>query len=89
VCILLVYLMCGYNYLNMYGYFLYMLHVYVYCYFGVNMCSYRCICLFMFYIYVFTRALCVYILIACNSKNLCGIVQLDVGYVTICSTERT
>jgi hypothetical protein len=31
----------------------------------------------------------VYILIACSFKNLCGIAQLDVGYVTICSVERT
>jgi hypothetical protein len=30
----------------------------------------------------------VYVLIACSSKNLCGISQLDVGYVTVCSTER-
>jgi hypothetical protein len=31
----------------------------------------------------------VYILIACSSKNLCGIAQLDVGYVTVCFTKRT
>jgi hypothetical protein len=31
----------------------------------------------------------VYILIECSSKNLCGIAQLDVGHVTICSAERT
>jgi hypothetical protein len=30
----------------------------------------------------------VYILIACSSKNLCGIAQLDVGYVTVCFAER-
>jgi hypothetical protein len=35
------------------------------------------------------RVLCVYILIACSSKNLCGIAQLDTGYVTVCSAERT
>jgi hypothetical protein len=34
------------------------------------------------------RVLCVYILIACSLKNLCGIAKLDVGYVTICSVER-
>jgi hypothetical protein len=69
-CIFLwVYLMCGYNHLNIYGYFFYMLHVYVYYYFGVNPCSYTCICLFMFYIYVLAKALCVYILIACSSKK--------------------
>jgi hypothetical protein len=46
------------------------------------------------YVYIFiynasARVLCVYILIACSSKNLCGIAQLDVGYVTVCSAERT
>jgi hypothetical protein len=47
------------------------------------------------YLYVYVlynasaRVLCVYILIACSSKNLCGIAQLDTGYVTVCSTERT
>jgi hypothetical protein len=66
-----------------------MLHVYIYCYFSVNLCIYRCICMFTFYIYVFTRALCVYVLISCSSKNLCGIDQLDVGYVRVCSVERT
>jgi uncharacterized protein (UPF0261 family) len=30
----------------------------------------------------------VYILIACISKKLCNIAQLDVGYVTVCSTQR-
>jgi hypothetical protein len=35
------------------------------------------------------RVLCVYILIACSSKNLCGITQLDTGYVTVCFIERT
>jgi hypothetical protein len=34
------------------------------------------------------RVLCVYILIACSSKIVCGIAQLDVGYVTVCSAER-
>jgi hypothetical protein len=29
---------------------LYMLHVYVYCYFSVNLCIYRCIGMFTFYI---------------------------------------
>jgi hypothetical protein len=84
------YHMCSYNYVCFYGYFLYMLHVYVYCYFSVNLCIYRGICMFTFYIYnASTRVLCVYILIAYSSKNLCGIAQLDVGYVTICSVERT
>jgi hypothetical protein len=83
------YHMCGYNCVYFYGYFLYMLHVYVYYYFSVNLCIYRCICMFTFYIYVSARVLCVYILIACSSKNLCGIAQLDTGYVTVCSAERT
>jgi hypothetical protein len=26
--------------------------------------------------------MCVYVLIACSSKNVCGIAQLDVAYVT-------
>ena len=33
--------------------------------------------------------MCVYVLIACSSKILCGIAQLDAGYVTVCSAERT
>jgi hypothetical protein len=36
-----VYPMCGYNCLYSYGYFLYMLHVCVYCYFSMNPCNYR------------------------------------------------
>jgi hypothetical protein len=44
--------------------------------------------MFTFYIYVSARVLCVYILIACSSKNLCGIAKLDVGYVTVCSAKR-
>jgi hypothetical protein len=83
------YHMCGYNCVYFYGYFLYMMLVYDYYYFSVNPCIYRCIWLFTFYIYVSTRVLCVYILIVCNSKNLCGIAQLDTGYVTVCSVERT
>jgi hypothetical protein len=32
---------------------------------------------------------CVYIfLIACSSKNLCGIAQLVFGYVIVCFAER-
>jgi hypothetical protein len=30
----------------------------------------------------------VYNLIACSSKTLCGIAQLDVGYVIVCSIDR-
>jgi hypothetical protein len=47
------------------------------------MCVCVCVC-----VCVSARALCVYNLIACSSKNLCGIAQLDVGYVTVCSTKR-
>jgi hypothetical protein len=43
--------------------------------------------MFTFYIDMFPQELCVYILIACSSKNLCGIAQLDVRYVTVCSAE--
>jgi hypothetical protein len=48
--VLWVYLMHGYDCLYICGYFLYMLHVYVYSNFRVNLCIYRCICMPMFYI---------------------------------------
>jgi hypothetical protein len=81
-----VYPMCGYNCLYIYGYFLYMLHVYVYCYFSMNLCIYiMYLSVYVLYINASARVLCVYVLIACSSKNLCGIAQLDVGYVTVCS----
>jgi hypothetical protein len=38
---------------------------------------------------MFPQELCVYNLIACSSKNLCGIAEYDVGYVTVRSAERT
>jgi hypothetical protein len=63
-----------------------------------------CICLLLFqcesmhlqmYLYVYVlyicfckSSVCIYILIACSAKNLCGIAQLGVGYVTVCSAER-
>jgi hypothetical protein len=72
----------------------------VFIFMGISVYA-ACICLLLFqyesvhlqnvfvclrFIYkVSTRVLCVYILIACSSKNLCGIAQLDVGYVTVCS----
>jgi hypothetical protein len=63
-----------------------MLHVYVYCYF--NLCIYN-VFVFLHFIYnASARTLCVYILIACSSKKLCAIVQLDTGYVTVCSAVR-
>jgi hypothetical protein len=44
------------------------------------------------YVYILYRMLpqefSVYNLIACSSKNLCGIAQLDVGYVILCSAKR-
>jgi hypothetical protein len=44
--------------------------------------------LYVYVLYIYSaRVLCVYILIACSSKNLCGIAQLDVGYVVVCSAE--
>jgi hypothetical protein len=46
------------------------------------------VCLHL-YIIFHARFLCVYVLIACSSKHLCGIAQLDAGYVTVCSAERT
>jgi hypothetical protein len=81
--------MHDYNCLYVYGYFPYMLHVCVYCYFSMNSCIYVKYLSVTFYIYVSARALCVYNLIACSSKNLCGIAQYDVGFVTVCSAERT
>jgi hypothetical protein len=37
------------------------------------------------YVYCyFSMNLCIYVLIACSSKNLCGIAHLDDGYVTVC-----
>ena len=45
-----VYPMCGYNCLYIYGYFMYMLNVYVYCYFNMNPCIYICfVCLGFIY----------------------------------------
>jgi hypothetical protein len=42
MCVFLwVYLMCGYKCIYNYGYCLYMLHVYVYYYFGMNPCIYK------------------------------------------------
>jgi hypothetical protein len=38
--VLWVYLMSVYNCVYSYGYILYMLHVYIYGYFGVNLCIY-------------------------------------------------
>jgi hypothetical protein len=83
--------MCVYNCLSIYGYFLYMLHVYVYCHFSMNPCIYIMYLSIYIFIYIcFHRSsMCICILIACSSKSLCGIAQLDVGYVTICSAERT
>jgi hypothetical protein len=85
---LMGYHMCGYNCVYFYGYCLYILHVYVYCYFSMNPCNYICICVFTFFYIKLLQELCVYILIACSSKKLCGIAQLDVGYVTVCSAKR-
>jgi hypothetical protein len=80
--------MHDYNYLYVYGYLSYMLHVYVYCYFSMNSCIYVKYLSVTLYIYVSARDLCVYNLIACSSENLCGIAQYDAGFITVCSTER-
>jgi hypothetical protein len=45
------YLMCGYNCLYIYGYFLYMLHVHVYYYFSMNLCIYK-MYLFFYILYI-------------------------------------
>jgi hypothetical protein len=84
-----VYPMCGYNCLCSYGYCLYMLHLCVYFYFSMNLCN--CIMhlsIYVIYIKFCNSYVCI-CLISCSSKHLCGIAQLDVGYVTICSIERT
>jgi hypothetical protein len=53
--------------------------------FSMNSCIYKCIFLITFYIYIFHKSsVCICILIACSSKKICGIAQLDVGYVTLC-----
>jgi hypothetical protein len=42
MCVFLwAYLISGYNCIYIYGYFLYMLHVYVYSYFSMNPCIYE------------------------------------------------
>jgi hypothetical protein len=43
---------------------------------------------YVLYINAFARDLSVYNLIPYSLKILCGITQLDVGYVTVCSAER-
>ena len=92
-----VYPMRGYSCMYSYGYCMYMFPVYVAC---ICLLLFQCesmhlhmylvvyVIYIYIYIYVSARVFCVYILIACNSKNLCGITQLDVGYVTVCSVER-
>jgi hypothetical protein len=65
-----VYPMCGYNCLYIYGYCLYMLHVYVYYYFSMNPVHLQNVFVCLRFIYKFsTRVLCVYVLIACSSKT--------------------
>jgi hypothetical protein len=54
----------------------------------MNLCIYK-MYLFVCFIYNVSKEFRVYIfLIACSSKNLCGIAQLGAGYVTVCSAER-
>jgi hypothetical protein len=80
--------MHDYNCLYAYGYFPYTMHVCVYFYFSMKSCIYVNYLSVKFYIYVSARALGVYNLIACSSKNLFGIAQYDVGFVTLCFVER-
>jgi len=78
-----VYPMCAYNCFYIHGYCLYMLDVYVYYYFSMNMCIYE-MYLFVYVLYIkFCKSYVCICLIPCSSKFLCGIAQLDVGYVTI------
>jgi hypothetical protein len=51
--------MHDYNCLYVYGYFLYMLHVCVYCYYSMNSCIYIKYLSIMFY--MFPQEFCVYI----------------------------
>jgi hypothetical protein len=44
---------------------------------------------YVLYINSSTRDLSIYNLIAYSSKNLCGVVELDDGYFTVCFAERT
>jgi hypothetical protein len=44
---------------------------------------------YILYMNASARDLYVYNLISYSSKNSCGISQLDAGYVTVCSAERT
>jgi hypothetical protein len=54
------------------------------------MCAFTDVFACLHFIYnASARVLCVYILIAYSSKNSCGIAQLDTGYVTVYSVERT
>jgi hypothetical protein len=70
MCLFYGFILCMiYNCVYIYGYCPHMLHVYIYYYFCVNPCIYRCIACFTFYIYVYVRALYVYVLIACSSKK--------------------
>jgi hypothetical protein len=58
--ILWAYPMRDYNCLYFYGYFLYMLHVYVYCYFNVNPCIYE-IYMYVYLLHVnFSQVFCVH-----------------------------
>jgi hypothetical protein len=71
-----------YNCIYIYGYCMYMLHVYVYCYFSMNPCIYI-MYLSVYLLYIKFRKSSVCICFNCMQfKNLCGIAQLDVGYVT-------
>jgi hypothetical protein len=68
-----VYPMCGYNYLYVYGYFLYMLHVYAYYYFSMNLFFYiMYLSIYILYMKLHKGSVCI-CLIACSSKILCGI----------------
>jgi hypothetical protein len=65
-----------------------MMHVYVYFYFNMNPCIYRRY-LFVYILYINFCKSSVCICFNCMQfKTLCGIAQLDVGHVTICSAKR-
>jgi hypothetical protein len=74
--------------------FLWVLPVYATC---IRLLLFQCESVYLqMYLYVYVlyidasaRDLSTYNLIAYSSKNSCGIAQLDVGYVPVCSVERT
>jgi hypothetical protein len=67
-----------------------MMHVYVYCYFGMNPCIYiMYLSVYILYIMFHKSFVCICFICMQFKKFKWHSSVLDVGYVTICSTERT